>query len=75
MRGEPPDVVVLGGAMSYPSVLLAVARAALVGFALGPDWGWGGGSFAGTCLFLLLGGIEMLLGERMRRVRGVEERG
>jgi hypothetical protein len=75
MRGEPSDVVVLGGAMSYPSILFAVGAAAVAAFLLGPAWGWLGGSFVGTCLFLLLGGIEVLLGERMRRARGVEEQG
>jgi hypothetical protein len=73
MRGEPSDVVVLGGALSYPSILLAVGGAAVAAFLLGPDWGWLGGSLVATCLFLLLAGLELLLGERMRRARGIEE--
>jgi hypothetical protein len=73
MRVEPPEIVVIGGAMSYPSMLLAVGAAAVAAFTLGPDWGWLGGSFLGTCVFLLLNGVEMLFGERMRRARGVEE--
>jgi hypothetical protein len=73
MRGDPPEVVVLGSALGYFSVLLAVGAAAVAGLALGPDWGWAAGSFAGTCLFLLLGGVEMLVAERLRRAPGVEE--
>ena len=73
MRGEPPEVVVLGSAMSFPSVLLAVGGAALISPALGPGWEWAVGSFASTSLFLMLASLEMLIAERLRRTRGVED--
>jgi hypothetical protein len=74
MRGEPPEVVVLGSAMSFPSVLLAVGAAALAaeGF-LGTAFAWPAASFASTLAFLLIGAIELLLGERAQRMRGVED--
>jgi hypothetical protein len=75
IRGEAAEVAALGSALAYPSLLLAVGAAALAAVALRSGWGWGGASFAGTCTFLLLGGAEVLLAERLRRARGVEEEG
>jgi hypothetical protein len=73
MRGDRPTVVVLGSAMSYPWVLLAVGAAASVAELLKTPAGWPLGSFAATIVFLLVGGIELLLGKRVERVRGVED--
>ena len=73
MRGERPDVVVLGSAISYPSTLLAVGAGALAGEALGTGVAWPAGSFLATTVFLLVGAVELLLGKRAQRLRGVEE--
>ncbi len=73
MRGERPDVVVLGSASSYPSTLLAVGVAALAGEVLGTGVAWPAGSFLATTVFLLVGAVELLLGRRAARLRGVED--
>ncbi len=74
MRGERPEVAVLGAAMSFPSVLLAVGAAALAGqVALGTPIAWPAGSFAATVVFVLVGAVELLLGERAQQMRGVED--
>lgn len=74
MRGERPEVVVLGSAIAYPSVLLGAGAAALAGEVLGTGVAWAAGSFLATVVFLLVGGIELLLGQRAARQGGVEER-
>ncbi|MBA3421737.1 MAG: hypothetical protein H0U12_07580 [Thermoleophilaceae bacterium] len=73
MRGERPDVVVLGSAISYPSTLLAVGAGALAGEALGTGVAWPAGSFSATMVFLLVGAVELLLGKRVERLEGVED--
>ena len=72
-RGERPDVVVLGTAISYASTLLAVGAGALAGEALGAGVAWPAGSFLATTVFLLVGPVELLLGRRAQRLRGVED--
>lgn len=74
VRGERPEVVVLGSAMSYPSVLVGVGAATLVGEVLHTGIAWLAGSFLATTAFLLVGAIELLLGSRAQRMRGVADR-
>ena len=77
MRSEPPDVIVLGSAIAFPSVLLAVAAGALGGdllmTAAWPGAAWPVGSVAATTVFLLVSAGELLLGARAKRAKGVEE--
>jgi len=72
MRGERPLVVVLGSAISYPSKLLAAGAGALAGEALGAGVAWPASSFLASTVFLLVGAVELLLGRRAQRLRGVE---
>lgn len=67
VRGDPPQVVVLGSAFALLSLSAGLGAGCLVGWAIDPWPSWILGPFAATVAYLLVLGLELTLAERAER--------
>lgn len=69
MRGDPSDVVALGAAIGYFSVVVAIGAAALVALVLTTGIGWAVGAMAASAIYVLISGAEMALARILQEDR------
>ena len=67
MRGDPPEVVALGTALSFFSVGVGLAVAAVVGAAVSARLAWPLGGFGATLAYVTAAGAELAFAGRVER--------
>jgi len=65
LRGDPPEVVVLGSAIGFLSAGTGVGSAALLADLVGTDVAWALGSLAATALYVIVLAGELMLAARI----------
>ncbi len=65
LRGETPEVVAVGAALSFLSIGLSVGAAALGAAVVKAAGAWALASFAATGVYVLVGGLELTLARRI----------
>ena len=64
------QVVLLGTALAFISIVLAIATARAVASLLAGGWAWFGGAFCASLIFALVESVEFMLAEWLQERRG-----
>jgi hypothetical protein len=72
VEDEPPIVLALGTSFGFLSISGALGAATLIGWGLAGWPGWFLGGFAASAVYLLLSGLELVVGRGLRALFGRE---
>lgn len=64
------DVVLLGTAVAFISILVAIAAARGIADLLSGGWAWFGGAFCASLVFALMEGLEFMFAQWLQERRG-----
>jgi hypothetical protein len=70
LRKGPDDVILLGTALAFLSIVLAIATARGLAAVLSGAWAWFGAAFGASLVFALIESVEFMFAEWLQERRG-----